>query len=238
MKQIKYYSKKNLESMVQTFNKKYGGKIKTKQNKLQLYNNLKKEMSGSIQVPKCIMRKLPNINKDDIFKVNGPTIKGEWLSTVDIDNIMTQYENIYENFMYLGTVPIDFKKIYPEIFNINMNKDNHNMYGLILNTDPSTKSGQHWIALFINQKEQTICFFDSNGISPPKQVIRFINHINKNKKYTIFINRHEHQKRDGSCGLYALNFIISRIKGYKCDKYFKCIKTDEYIEKSRTMLFK
>lgn len=141
MKQIKYYSKKNLESMVQTFNKKYGGKIKTKQNKLQLYNNLKKEMSGSIQVPKCIMRKLPNINKDDIFKVNGPTNKGEWLSTVDIDNIMTQYENLYENFMYLGTVPIDFKKIYPEIFNINMNKDNHNMYGLILNTDPSTKSG-------------------------------------------------------------------------------------------------
>ena len=34
--------------------------------------------------------------------------KNEWLSTLDIENVMKQYEKVYKNFKFIGPVPIDF----------------------------------------------------------------------------------------------------------------------------------
>lgn len=233
------FSKVELLQMIKSFNKRGGKQIKTKQNKKELYADLKRNQSRIVPVSKCVMKSLHDIKDDSIFKVSGPTNTGEWLSTVDIDNIMTQYQDLHTDFMYLGTVPIDFKKVYPEIFNVNTSKNKTlTKYGIIFNTDPSNKSGEHWIALFIDNVDKSICFFDSNGTSPPKQVSSFIKKLNRGGKYNVYINEQSHQKRNGSCGLYALNFIISGIKGRDCVSYFKCIKSDKHIEKSRGILFK
>jgi hypothetical protein len=238
----KYFTKKELVQMVKAFNKRGGTRIRTggSRTKTELYSDLKSKMNGSINVNKCAMNGLDDIKNDPIFKVRGPTGSGEWLSTIDINSIMNQYQELHSEFMYLGTVPIDFKKIYPEIFNVSLKKDSHTKYGMIVNTDPSTKSGKHWIALFIDESDNTICFFDSNGSDPPKQVLAFIKKINKNnpKKFQVFINAETHQREDGTCGLYALNFIVSRIKGQQCSNYFKCIKSDTIIEKSRKIMYK
>ena len=34
--------------------------------------------------------------------------KNEWLNTLDIEAVMKQYEKKYNNFIFIGPVPIDF----------------------------------------------------------------------------------------------------------------------------------
>ena len=55
--------------------------------------------------------------------------------------------------------------------------ENKNKLGIILNTDPHNKSGEHWISMFVNIKKRFIVYFDSNGNEAPKQVIKLINTI-------------------------------------------------------------
>ena len=42
------------------------------------------------------------------FRPNGPKGKFDWLSTLDINKVLFQYENKYDDFKFLGAVPIDF----------------------------------------------------------------------------------------------------------------------------------
>ena len=51
----------------------------------------------------------------------------EWLSTVDIENVLNQYEKKYKNFLFIGAVPCDFDKklswgscVVNELCNINI----------------------------------------------------------------------------------------------------------------------
>lgn len=231
------FSKKALVNMAKSFNTRGGAatRIKLTQNKKELFTDLRRGLSADIPVKKCIIKKLKNINTDDYFKVSGPVSRGEWLNTINIDAIMTQYEESNNNFNYLGTFPIDFKKMYPEVFETTI-KTKHK-YAAIFNTDPSNKPGQHWIALVIDGVAKSICFFDSNGTNPPKEITAFINKINKKLRYHVFINTKVHQTGDGSCGLYAINFIVSRLKGISCEQYFNCIASDRFIEKTRKKLF-
>ena len=53
----------------------------------------------------------------------------EWLNTDDIDNVMKQYEKKYDNFYFVGAVPMDFDKklsfgscVINELCNINIKR--------------------------------------------------------------------------------------------------------------------
>ena len=81
----------------------------------------------------------------------------EWLSSVDIESVMHQYEDIYPEFKFLGPSPIDFDSriqfrrcVCGLKFNIDVNqlKDGKIKIAFIFNTDPHYKSGSHWIAMF------------------------------------------------------------------------------------------
>ena len=54
--------------------------------------------------------------------------------------------------------------------------------GVIFNTHPHYKSGEHWISLFINVKKGEIFFFDSAGSRVPKKIEKFI-HISTDEVY-------------------------------------------------------
>ena len=87
----------------------------------------------------------------------------EWLSSVDIMKVMKQYEKAYKCFEFLGPTPIDFdtKKMYgscvwEELCNFSLQdqiKRGKTKIGVIFNTDPHNKPGEHWISLFINIKK-------------------------------------------------------------------------------------
>ena len=79
---------------------------------------------------------------------------------------MNQYEDRFEDFLFLGPVPIDFdskdsygKCIIPEICKLNIKEltdDNIYKIGIIFNLDKHDQPGSHWVSLYIlNQKTIT-----------------------------------------------------------------------------------
>ena len=180
----------------------------------------------------------------------------EWLSSTDIMKVMKQYEKAYKCFDFIGPTPINFntRKLYgecvwEELCNFNLEKlinKGIKKIGIIFNTDPDTKPGQHWISMFINIKKKTIFFFDSTGDPAPKEVNELINKIieqghNLDKPINFKVDSNkgiEHQYGNTECGIYSIFFIVHMLEDKMTEHYLKThILKDEYIEKFRHIYF-
>ena len=178
----------------------------------------------------------------------------EWLSSIDILEVMNQYEKKYKCFEFIGPSPIDYDThkvngdcVWEELCNFNLAnqiKKNKTKIGIIFNTDPHYKGGSHWISLFINIKKESIFFFDSAGNKIPKQVMKFVNNIieqgkHMHKKFTFDQNYPvEHQYGNTECGVYSLFFLIHMLEDKITSHYLKThILKDDYMEKFRKIYF-
>jgi hypothetical protein len=178
----------------------------------------------------------------------------EWLSSIDILEVMNQYEKKYKCFEFIGPSPIDYDThkvngdcVWEELCNFNLAnqiKKNKTKIGIIFNTDPHYKGGSHWISLFINIKKESIFFFDSAGNKIPKQVMKFVNNIieqgkHMHKKFTFDQNYPvEHQYGNTECGVYSLFFLIHMLEDKITSHYLKThILKDDYMEKFRKVFF-
>jgi hypothetical protein len=233
------YSKKDLINIIENYNKQFGTRIKSNKTKKEMYNELKKHFSCKLD--KCVVKRSKKINH--VLKPFGPE-QGEWLSNFDILSVMQEYEKFYDNFEFLGCVPIDFNEIDKSFSNFNLKKFNKtkNIFGAIFNTDPSFKSGQHWVSLVVNISKKTICFFDSVGTEPPKEIKIFIDKIVKqgeknNINFQLFINRKRHQMGNSACGIYSLYFIIKQLQGNTCQSINNNIIKDKEMEKNLSVYF-
>jgi hypothetical protein len=167
---------------------------------------------------------------------------------------MKQYEKAYKCFDFIGPSPIDFdtKKLYGECvweelchFNLKQQIDKgKTKIGVIFNTDPHNKPGQHWMSLFINIKKKQIFFFDSVGDKAPRQVMKLVNRIKKQGnaigiKFEFDQNHPvEHQYGNTECGVYSIYFIVHMLEDKLTEHYFKThILKDEYMEKFRKIYF-
>jgi hypothetical protein len=180
----------------------------------------------------------------------------EWLSSVDIMKVMKQYEKAYKHFDFMGPTPINFdsRKLYGECvweelckFDLdNLMKKGKTMIGIIFNTDPDNKPGQHWISMFINIKKKTIFFFDSTGDPAPHEVMALVKRIQKQGlalknpiKFKFDSNKGvEHQYGNTECGVYSIYFIVHMLENKTTEHYLKThILKDEYIQKFRKIYF-
>ena len=176
----------------------------------------------------------------------------EWLTSTDIENVMSQYEHAYPCFCFLGPSPIDFDKkqsrkkcVWDELCNFDIDTFLHkgcNKIGIIFNTDPHYKSGSHWISVFINIKKGFIYFFDSVGDPVPKEIDIFMNRVMKqcsDKGIHIqrFDNKKKHQRSNTECGMYSLYFIIQSIKDVHPEEKMKERIPDEEMERFRKIYF-
>ena len=246
MRGISCYSKQHLLVMKNLWNKHNNEKISSNNAKI-IWLFFKNKLSNKCLNESCWLNEkgFLNINKDyvikDIFRPFSPkswkTKPYEWLSSVDIKNVMTQYEKTYKNFVFIGPSPIDFdsKKIFSICvweklckFNLsNYINNKKTKIGIIFNTDPHYKTGSHWIALFIDINKKFIFYFDSNGDKIPKEIKIFINRVKQqgsalNINFKILSNvGKEHQLKDGQCGMYTLYFIIELLRETKTPYYFK-----------------
>ncbi len=233
------YSKKDLIQMISEFNKQFGTNIKTNQNKNILMNEFKKYLSCSLD--KCVIKRSKKIH--DVLKPLGSN-ENEWLSTFDITRVMQEYQKLYDNFEFLGAVPINFYEIDKSFskFNLKQFMKTKDIMGVIFNTDPSYKSGQHWISLCMNIPKKTICFFDSVGETPPTQVQTFINNLlNQGKKnkinFQVYINTKKHQMGNSACGIYAIHFIVKQLQGSSCNMINNSIISDNDMKKNFKIYF-
>ena len=213
-------------------------------------NDKRKEIEEHAFVPKQPSEWRLNIN--------------EWLSDTDILNVITQYVNAHKDFAFLGPSYIDFD------YKINNNtcvensickfsladfiKKGKTKIGIIFNLDDHTKSGSHWVSLYIDVKNKYIFYFDSAGNDMPSEIKVLIARIQKQAKalhmrFKVDSNgTFEHQYSNTECGMYSLFFILTMLTNKYENQTFKNIKQkitffkrhsipDKYVEKLRSEYF-
>jgi len=209
------------------------------------WNNLKDSMNKETyckdEVCWLDKRVVKNIQDDSIeesFRPEKPYSwyqnKNTWLSTTDINNVLSQYET-NSDLKYIGAVPIDFDQelspgicVVNELCKLNLERlylSGYRKLAIVFNLDPHDQPGSHWVSMFVDMNNGGIYYFDSYGKEPPLEVavlmerIRVLGNelINKNIISNLDI---EHQ-------------IVSKIKK-KGGKYIA--ESSEFIEDTPTYL--
>tara|TARA_B100001769_G_C21747396_1_gene409610 strand:- start:4 stop:624 length:621 start_codon:yes stop_codon:yes gene_type:complete len=167
----------------------------------------------------------------------------EWLSTFEIEDCLEQHLDADKSFYFYGAVPIDFSKCSVSdlcSFDIKKHLDKgETKIGIVFNTDPSTKDGQHWISLYMdlgkhNNDYPGIYYFDSFGRKPPKEIKELIKKTqNQGQKCNCepyyFYNDYSYQKRNSQCGMYAIHFIKKMLEGLSFEEYLNTKLTDKHM---------
>ena len=196
---------------------------------------------------KSLMKELGSDKEEfiDSFKPQMPKkwIKdyNEWLSTFEIEDCLEQHLDADKSFYFYGAVPIDFSKCsVSNLCSFDMKKHldkGESKIGIVFNTDPSTKDGQHWISLYMDLDKHNndfpgIYYFDSFGRKPPKEIKELIKKAqNQGKKCNCepyyFYNDYSYQKRNSQCGMYAIHFIKKMLEGLSFEEYLNTKMTDQ-----------
>lgn len=198
------------------------------------------------------MRHISRTNKEEIekytFRPSGPQGKFEWLNTLHIDDVMAQYEKKHSDFLFLGTVPMDFNELpVLGIKDLNFNdlvKDGKTKIGMVINLDEHWQPGSHWVAFYSDLKKGEIYYFDSYAIRPEKRVRELMNRVNRFCQIGMEIknpiadyNKVRHQFKNSECGVYSINFIVRLLKGKSFENICNTPIPDEKINKCRAKYF-
>jgi len=192
------------------------------------------------------------LKKDDViqhyYKPPKPDLPRKWLSTSDIDDVLHQYEDKYSDFVFMGTVPLDFDEVINEYKNMNLCLSRYKKYGFVFNLDPHDRKGSHWVSMFMDLSEDNpnpfIGFFDSYGQAPPKQIYRLIVRLKKQAKECRGVdlvykcNTVQHQHKNTECGVYSLYFIYQCLQGYSFDEITENIILDDTVNQFRHLFFR
>jgi hypothetical protein len=157
-----------------------------------------------------------------------------WLTNHDIQNIMSQYMDKHDHFLFIGPVPNDFelekvrekcivKELCPKIiqkFVKKWQKEKKSNIGIIFNTDPHDQSGAHWIAAFVNidPRHPEVFYYDSYGAPPSLEISTFLRRVadelekESGRRVPVKINTNRHQYIGSQCGIYCIHFIITMLE--------------------------
>jgi hypothetical protein len=257
-----------LKSMANSYNKEYDNKIKLYTNvetlnpgkyKKYLLKEFSTRLSNVCDNQKCwlkqnFMKDIEHAKKIELnkytFRHSGPSGQFTWLNTLDINGSMDQYEQKYDDFKFLGAVPIDFDELkqlgikdldYKKLYNSGKNK-----IGIVFNLDEHYKSGSHWVASFADLKKGQVYYYDSYGIPPEKRIrsfmrrtvdaIKDISGIKENK-IEVKYNDVRQQFKNSECGVFSMSFILRSVKGHSFNKIIKSKIHDKEINECRKLYF-
>jgi len=90
-------------------------------------------------------------------------------------------------------------------------------FGFVMNLDPSTKKGSHWVAVFIDP-QNSIEYYDSFGKHATKTIIKglkgIVDKLNPSTLLKFNENKIVEQRANTNyCGYFAMKFIKDRLKG-------------------------
>ena len=199
--------------------------------KRELWNKVDEKLKAKCNNEYCwtkqkFMGKLSRKLKRKYFRPKMPNDweknNREWLSTLDIENVLNQYEKKYKNFLFIGAVPMDFDKnlgpgtcVVNELCNINIKRlvrKGKTKIGIVFNLDNHDQDGSHWVSFFCDFDRNAMYYFDSYGYKEPKEVTTLIKRLQEQGKslgrdIQFFINKKRHQFKESECGIYSINFI-------------------------------
>lgn len=183
---------------------------------------------------------------ENTFRPVGPQGKFEWLNTVNITQVVEQYENQYPDFKFLGAVPMDFDDLpYVGLDKVDfakLKKEGKMKIGIIFNLDEHHKPGSHWVSLYADLQKGGVYYFDSYGTAPEERVRKLMRRIVRGiketgGKETVDYNKNRHQYGGSECGVYSINFIIQQLEGTKFQDICNKIMKDSEINKKRDIYF-
>lgn len=82
---------------------------------------------------------------------------------------------------------------------------------MIVNTDPTTRPGQHWVAMYFDTNG-TVDYFDSYGLT--LYVPEFIKFMNRNSIRINYNNVRLQSSESEVCGIYCLYFLYFRVRNF------------------------
>ena len=247
------FSLDSLKKIAKKWNKNNKDKIRMSKSIPTLWKNIRKKMNNNNEWCWIQQNFIKELNDDKINSTFRPQIpnewylnKNEWLSTIDIEDVMKQYEDKHKDFQFVGPVPIDFDLkdsvgdcIIDELCKIdifNLKKQKIVKIGIIFNLDKHDQNGSHWVALYSDLNKNNIYYFDSYGLGPPQEIDtlaqRLVSQGNKNNtKINYKKNNNRFQFKGSECGVYCMYFITELLKGKSFTKIKNnIIKDDEMME--------
>lgn len=263
------FTDENIIELVKIYNQVFPNDIISNNNKHSLIKELNKKLSNDKNKIKKFKKELKHelINKiKNDFLPKGPIDK-TWLSSDNINDIMTQFEKSFSNYKFLGCVPIDINTVVKKRYASDKCQDSFMLdtrssttynkmsctdldnlvgkkVGIIFNLDKHYQSGSHWTSVFIDFTSSNInmYYFDSVGVKPPKEVYQLKDDIKKwsdknNKSLTFKYNTVQHQRGDSECGVYSINFISRMLNNETFEQIIKNPISDIDIHNCRTYYF-
>ena len=240
------FNRESLEKIAEAWNQnnpnnKIDKSIKD-DNKLwkSINDKLKNKCSNDVcWLTQDFMKKVDTENLENDFKPTKPTEwnanKFTWLNTLDIQNVLEQYQENDPSFFFVGAVPIDFDKkldigvcVVDELCNINLEKlynKGIRKIGVVFNLDAHDEPGSHWVSLFLSTITAGIYYIDSVGQYPPDEIAVLMKRLQKqgnemilNKKIPLcdIDNTHEIKTTTSNSSKKNNNSIsVSDKKGFK-----------------------
>lgn len=217
----------------------------------------------------CFLKQIDDISvrkriSDALFAPKKPKTwkknKNEWLSNVDIFEVLHQYEETYPEFKFMDSNYIDFDtKVYGDtcvedkLCKFDLDKyPGKTKFAFVFNLSKHTMPGSHWVSLFVDLENKILFFMDSAGDPIPDEVMALVERIKGQAKVPLKFDQSypmEHQYGSTECGMYSLYFIITMLTGktssgamLDCNRnkirYFKKRRVpDKHVEQLRDKYF-
>ena len=243
-------------------------KIKSRK-KENIWKEIKNHMSNSCNHEMCWIDSVLTSTKEkqqlknNLFVPKMPESwkknSSEWLSSIEISDVLKQYEEKYPDFVFLGPSPIDFDSVnvldmdqkstcvWPELCHFDLKQHISNgtkRVGMVFNLDKHYQDGSHWVSMFLDIPSKKLFYFDSAGNEVPKEIESLIHKIQKQANQlgiSLIIDNNaniQHQIHNTECGMYCLYFIISLLtKKHNVDYFKKTIIRDNLVKNFRTIYF-
>jgi len=222
------YTNDILEKIKDMWNKKHPDNPIHTTIPIEIWKEYQMKIGRICDNEECWITNNTTVNNNDLFAPPKPTYenKNEWLSNIDIANVLKQYESLYYCFEFLGPTPIDYDSkhesgfVCNKIVNFKLKKyidERKSKIGIVFNLDKHTQGGSHWVCLFINLKQKYIFYFDSIGNKMPPQIKKLVdkivtqgNELSPPIQFRVEINKLQHQRKNNECGVYCL-FVITTL---------------------------
>jgi len=203
--------------------------------------------------PSCIITSMLVKGKaPDTWKEN----RHEWLSSDDIDAVERSYVDLFEDYEFLGCVPMDFdlksetqQCLVSTLCSLKIDKlakKGKHRFGIAVNTDVHDGPGEHWVGVFCDIRPELeyprMTYFDSYAMTPEPEIKKLMNRWAKQwdatKTHTqpmkLTYNTTRHQFKDSECGMYVLYFHLSCL----LENEMGTSVPDEVVNAFRDLLFK
>jgi len=207
----------------------------------EIWNTLRLRLSQKCETEDCWLEEItdPSVRRqldEIIFAPDHPKEwyknPNEWLSNIDIEAVLQQYEMSHPQFKLLGPSSIDYdtqlsenggKCVWEDLCRLSLDRlidRGKTNLGISFNLDKHDEPGSHWVSMFVDTENGVIFYYDSALNPTPKEVSRLTKEIVRQGKsldppinFKCYKNRRAHQRTNTECGMYSLFFIITFLTG-------------------------